>query len=181
MNLDKTIKYVHLTILGLFLIDLVLWLGYDMSFNGYYFDRILFWGWLVTAVFFIIRCKAKYYGYLLIAIVVLSMIPMMLPFLKIVSMAGFSDRTHTFEINEALRVDIHQSMGPPKISFIEKGRIFEEEVFESYTDGLEILLDHIENKEKITKIALIEQTSDSVVLRFVTPSTQQAYAFKKKN
>ena len=83
------LTYAGLTFL--MVTDLLLYLSKDISLPGHLLDWILFWTWLImTAVVIFSNLKEKWskvYGAVLIVFTMLTMLPMMIPFLTILTFA----------------------------------------------------------------------------------------------
>ncbi|WP_213278013.1 hypothetical protein [Chryseobacterium indologenes] len=80
---NKNLVIAYLAVTLVFLFGIVLSLN-NYSFAGYYIDKIINWLWLLMTIFIIVRFWKKkvikvYFG-LLISGIILSILPMMIPF-----------------------------------------------------------------------------------------------------
>lgn len=92
---NKNIVIAYLVVTLIFLGEVVLNFN-QYSYAGYYPDKIIGWLWLVMTVFIIIRLwkkKAiKAYFAFLVAGIILSILPMMIPFFALVSYFSTIDK-----------------------------------------------------------------------------------------
>jgi hypothetical protein len=118
----------------LLVLDVSLYVGWRISLAGYWSDRVLFWIWLVFTAVVLKRGwnrrATKIYAGLLVALLVLSMVPMMINFSTIV-MVGFGlDRDYAKDIEG--RIIIQQTgksiMSVPTLEVIEKKGIYERQI-----------------------------------------------------
>lgn len=89
-------KQAYAVLTCLLFLNVALDLGAGFSIRGYWPDRILFYLWIIGTVYIIVcyykEKFVKIYTWVLVALIFLSTIPMMIPFLTIVSM-GFARDT----------------------------------------------------------------------------------------
>ncbi|SKA47609.1 hypothetical protein SAMN04488128_1093 [Chitinophaga eiseniae] len=89
-------KQAYAVITCLLFLNVVLDVGAGFSIRGYWPDRILFYLWLIGTVYIIVTYYkerfVKIYTWVLVALTLLSTLPMMIPFLTIVSV-GFAQDT----------------------------------------------------------------------------------------
>ncbi|UZR94749.1 hypothetical protein [Chondrinema litorale] len=124
MNFKVLISY--LSISSLLLTDIILYINWEISYRGYWTDRILFWIWfsLTTYIIYYYWNKKiiKIYVGALISFIILSMLPMMIPFIIIITTITGTDRSCNQEISENIRIqEIAKSpIAMPQIQVIEK-------------------------------------------------------------
>jgi hypothetical protein len=118
----------------LLVLDVSLYLGWRISLAGYWSDRMLFWVWLLLTALVLKRGwkrrATKMYAGLLVALLVLSMVPMMIPF-SIIVMVGFGlDRDYTKDIDGRIRIQQtgKSIMAVPTLEVIEKKGVYEQQI-----------------------------------------------------
>jgi hypothetical protein len=123
-------SYALLT--GLLLLIICLFF-YKFSFAGYVSDRIIFWLWAIETLYIIINYFKKkiikfYFGFLISGIV-LSIIPMGLPFAAIILSATGIGLQFKEQINDKYRFQItgYSIISKPDIEIIENKWIFEKD------------------------------------------------------
>jgi hypothetical protein len=86
-NKKQILIRVYQFICALIALNVVLYYFWQMSFTGYWSDRIIFWIWLIVTpiVVFLFWKKlwAKIYFWLLVAGLILTILPMAIPFFAI--------------------------------------------------------------------------------------------------
>lgn len=99
-------KIFYWTVSSLLFVDLCFFLGKEISLAGYWTDKVFFWIWVTLTIAVIgVNFKedwAKGYGLTLGGIVVVTMIPMMIPFLYLLNLAIGQD-THV-DLGNGIRV-----------------------------------------------------------------------------
>ena len=100
----------YLIISALIILNLCLFAYARISFAGYWSDRILFWIWVFTTPFIIILCWKKlftkiYFG-LLVIVLILSILPMAIPFFAIFLSASGKGRINNFNLDNNIRIQI---------------------------------------------------------------------------
>jgi hypothetical protein len=123
-------SYALLTGLLLLIISL---LFYKFSFAGYFSDRIIFWLWAIETLYITINYFKKkiikfYFGFLISGIV-LSIIPMGLPFAAIILSTTGTGLLFKEQINDKYRFQItgYSIISQPDIEIIENKWIFEKD------------------------------------------------------
>lgn len=131
-NRNITILYIILSLA--FLCEAVLSFN-RYSFNGYYVDKIINGLWLLMTVFMIIRFwkkkSTKAIFAILVLIVVLSILPMMLPFFAMVYYFSTVDDYQQIELNDTYRLERTRpsALQKPQIYIYKKQGIIEKEVY----------------------------------------------------
>jgi hypothetical protein len=90
--------------------DLILYLSNGISLPGHFLDWLLFWFWTLSTITILIRYRklrgVRIYGIVLIIFIVLTMIPMMIPFIGIYVFA-FEPDEKRYRISETVEVTEH--------------------------------------------------------------------------
>ncbi|MBT30959.1 MAG: hypothetical protein CMO01_14970 [Thalassobius sp.] len=101
-------------------------MNWEISYRGYWTDRILFWIWfsLTTYIIYYYWNKKiiKIYVGALISFIILSMLPMMIPFIIIITTITGTDRSCHQEISKNISIQ-ESTKSPitiPKIQVVEK-------------------------------------------------------------
>jgi hypothetical protein len=93
---------------ALLIVDTTLYLKEGISLAGYGTDKLLFWTWCIITLIVIRnsvkRMWAKIYAGLLVASLILSMLPMLLPLIAVIQFALAQDRNCHYELNSRLRI-----------------------------------------------------------------------------
>jgi hypothetical protein len=117
----------------LLVLNLSLYLGWRISLVGYWSDRVLFWIWLLLTGVVLKRGwkrrATKIYAGLLV-LLVLSMVPMMIPF-SIIVITGFGlDRDYWKDVNGQIRIQQtgKSLIAVPTLEVIEKKGIYEQQI-----------------------------------------------------
>jgi hypothetical protein len=169
--------------------DIYIWIRFDSSFSGYWTDRIIFWLWFITAIIIIFTSwskdlYSKIYLYSIIGLIILSMIPMMIPFISIVSMVFGADRDFSIKLTPTLRLD-EVAKGPmslPGVLVIEKRGLLEQEIasLEYYDWGVELDGNQYRLRE-LDDVKLISMNPDTIALEFRKNGKSVIYKQTRKN
>jgi hypothetical protein len=162
------LAYIALTVL--LLLDVTLYLSKEISLSGFWPDKLLFWTWIALTIFLIGKNNkkkwTKVYIIILIVITVLTMIPMMIPFLTIVSYT-FEVKDKRYKINDQVQLQEFSKaiLGPPDLVVIKSFGIYERIIGKTnafFEFGDEYL--QIENAESIRQ--LNNESGDSLKVEF---------------
>ena len=106
MNILKKIYFVLTVVL---LADAFMYISYGISLRGHLGDWLLFWTWLIlTPIVITINFRqrwTRFYAIGLIAFTILTMLPMMIPFLTII---GYASRGQEKRYRVTDRIDFHE-------------------------------------------------------------------------
>ncbi|WAC42570.1 hypothetical protein [Pedobacter sp. SL55] len=134
---NKTILLLfYLTVSALMLLNVCLYTSAKMSFAGYWSDRVIFWIWLLaTPVVVICFWKiiwTKIYFWLLLTGLILSVLPMALPFFGIFLSGTGRGRLNHFSIENNIRVQTvaYGIMGRPRLQIVKDGLLFDKVLLE---------------------------------------------------
>ena len=150
----------------LLIVDLILYLTNGISISGQFSDKILFWIWLIMTPILIVKYfhkkLAKLYLGVIGFLIVLSLLPMGIPFLTIIAFAIVNDSEKKIE-NYKMREGAKSVIAIPKIRLIKNMGIIEKEVGE--TEFYVVFKEGSYRLEEIEEINLIEE-SDSLNFEF---------------
>ena len=205
---NKTILIrVYLFISGLIILNVCLYSFARMSFAGYWSDRVIFWLWLLTTpiVVFLFWKKigTKIYFWLLIAGLILTILPMALPFFGILLSGSGSGRLNHFNLENNIRVQTvsYGVMGRPRVQIVKDGLLFDkikledgDEIFTNDTTWVEVK--DVNNPKNITKspelktleirdaknAKLIKETDTSITVKyfFENDTVEATHRFEEK-
>jgi len=130
-KMNNQIK-IYLGISILLLLDLILYWTLDISFIGNLIDRIIFWLWFISTFYivfkFIKKKWAKIYGFILITLIGISLLPMMVPFLTIIGFALVNEDSMKIDSEIHIRETSKSVIALPYISVLRNYWIFEREI-----------------------------------------------------
>ncbi|OMQ12703.1 hypothetical protein [[Flexibacter] sp. ATCC 35103] len=139
----------------------------DISLRGYYSDVALFWLWFATSSLVIVvfwkKIMAKLLLVAIIGSILLSILPMMMPFyawvLSTTSLGLLIDKN----LNEKYRAQIvsYSAMAPPWLEVIEKNGVIEKRIFKS-TDH-ELMNDNLDVTIRTAKDIIFKNETDSTL------------------
>ncbi|MDW9382880.1 hypothetical protein [Chryseobacterium sp. JV558] len=130
---SKNIVIAYLAVTLIFLFGIVLSLN-NYSFAGYYIDKIINWLWLLMTIFIIIRFWKKkvikiYFG-LLISGIILSILPLMIPFFGIIYYFSTIGCEQRIQLDDTYRIERGRpgALYRPLITIYKKEGIFEKQI-----------------------------------------------------
>jgi len=130
---NKNIVILYLAVTLIFLFGIVLSLN-NYSFAGYYIDKIINWLWLLMTIFIMIRFWKKkvikvYFG-LLISGIILSILPMMIPFFGILHYFSTIGCDQRIQLDDTYRMERGRpgALYNPLITIYQKEGIFEKQI-----------------------------------------------------
>ncbi|MFQ6601260.1 hypothetical protein [Flavobacterium sp. C3NV] len=158
---------VYLILSLLLAIDCLLYYYELISLRGYYSDVVLYWLWFVTNFVVIVLFWKKIMAKLLlggiILAIILSILPLMMPFyawiLSTTPLGLMIDRN----LNEKYRAQIvsYSAMTPPWLEVIEKHGLLEKRILKS-TD-YQLMNDNLNVKIRTAKDIIFNQETDSTL------------------
>jgi hypothetical protein len=162
------LTYAGLTFL--MVTDLLLYLSRDISLPGHVLDWLLFWAWLIMTVAVIFsnfkKKWIKFYGATLIVFTILTMLPMMIPFLTILAFAATpEDKRYRIRGDMELQELQRYVVGRPTIVAIKSFWFYEKIVGETFSD-FEINGNYREFYDVKSIRLLNEQKADSLKVEF---------------
>ena len=188
---NKNIVIAYLILTLIFLSEVALNFN-KYSYSGYYTDKIIGWLWLAMTIFIIIRLWKKreikvYFG-LLITGIILSILPMMIPFFALVSYFSTIDSYQRIQLNNNYRIERYRPgvLSKPQIAIYKQDGIFEKRIGKTpYVEVLEKVLQRSssdipsdEQKEPIQESKLINVTKDSIGIEYQIINKKQVFYHK---
>ncbi|MFD2556853.1 hypothetical protein [Sphingobacterium tabacisoli] len=188
-NKQLKIKRVILKIYGflsvLFVTDLIAYFGFEISLRGYFADIILFWFWcfgsfLIVVIFWKTRL-AKLFLIGMVSFVLLSMLPMGLPFYALaLSTTPFGLRLSK-DLNSSYRGQIvsYSVMVPPWLEVMEKRGVVERRVLQC--KDRELLDDRSDVKIRYARdISFDSETDTTMTLTLFYIGIEKTFVFDKR-
>lgn len=187
MEKKQVLIRFYLFISALVVLNVALYCFWQMSFVGYWSDRVIFWIWLlltpVTTFCFRKKIWTKIYFWLLVGGLILTVIPMAIPFFGILLSASGSGRLNHFSLENHIRVQTvgYGVMGRPRIQLVRDTFLFDkilledsDEIKKNDSTWLEV------RNAKSAK--LISQTDSSMTIKyfFEKDTLQAEHMLKEK-
>lgn len=192
---------VYLFVSALIVLNAVLYCFWRMSFTGYWSDRVIFWIWLLLTPIitfgFWKKLWAKIYFWLLVAGLILTILPMAIPFFGIILAGSGSGRYNHFNLENNIRIQTvgYGVMGRPRLQIVKDGFLFDKIKFEDgdeigSNDVISIKPLHAKNDEDLPAFEirdaknakLIKETDTSVTVKyfFDEATVETVHLFKEK-
>ncbi|WP_231426903.1 hypothetical protein [Pedobacter sp. Leaf250] len=186
--INKTVLIrFYFFISALVVLDVGLYIFSQMSFVGYWSDRVIFWIWFFTTPFIIFsywkKLIAKIYFYLLVAGLLLSILPMAIPFFGIFLSTTGRGRLNHFSLKDNFRVQSvgYGVMGKPRLQIVKDGLLFDkimledvDEIKKNDTTSLEL------RSAKNARLIAKSDTSITVKYFFENETQDAIHVFKEK-
>lgn len=141
MSTKAIIIRFYLFISGLIIVNTGLYIFARMSFAGYWSDRVILWIWLLATPVVIFNFWKKiwtkiYFGLLVVGLI-LTILPMAMPFFALLLAGSGSGRLNHFSLEHNIRVQTvgYGVMGRPRLQIVKDGLLFDKIKLE---DGDEI-------------------------------------------
>ena len=175
---NKNIVIVYLAITLVFLFGIILSLN-NYTFAGYYVDKIINWLWLLMTIFIIIwfwkKKVIKIYFGLLISGIILSILPMMIPFYGILLYFSTLGCDQRIQLDDTYRMERGRpgALYNPLITIYKKEGIFEKQISRlPYSNIIEKTVQpsqdtYLDGKKlPIQKAKLISVNQDSIGIEY---------------
>lgn len=172
---------------ALIVLNVIIYCFWQMSFRGYWSDRIIFWIWLIATPIVVMsfwkKIWTKIYFWLLVSGLILSIIPMAMPFFGILLSASGSGRLNHFSLDKNFRVQTvgYGVMGRPRVQIVKDGLLFDKVLLE---DGDEVKKNDSTwlNIRDAKNVILMGETDTSVTIKyfFEKDTLQAEHTFKDK-
>lgn len=188
---NRNIVIAYLVVTLIFLSEVVLNFN-KYSYTGYYTDKIISWLWLAMTIFIIIKLWKKkaikaYFG-LLVAGIILSILPMMIPFFALLSYFSTIDSYQRIQLEDNYRIERHRpgALSKPQIAIYKQKGLFEKKIGKTpYVDVLErvfqrssIDIPSDERNEPIQKAKLVNVNKDSIGIEYQIMNKKQIFYHK---
>lgn len=187
MNPNKKSKLflsVYLILSSLLVIDCLLFYFQRISFRGYYSDVVLFWMWFITSWIVITIFWKKIIAKLLLAgmliTLILSILPMMLPFYALLFSTTSLGLVIDRNLNEKYRAQIvgYSVMTHPWLEVIEKHGIIEKRILK--IDDSALMNDTLNIKIRTANnITFKNETDTTLTLTLFHVGSQKTITFNK--
>ncbi|HAO28393.1 MAG TPA: hypothetical protein DCQ68_13510 [Chryseobacterium indologenes] len=189
---NKNILLLYAFISLVFLAEVVLSLNH-YSFSGYYTDKIINWMWLAMTLLIILRFwrkkVVKAYFAVLIFSVLLSMLPMMIPFFALVNYFSTLDDYQQIQLGKIYRIERTRRnvLDKPKVYIYKNEGIVEKEIYKvPYLEIVEkVFQDHFTNDiageaQPIQKAKLVSVDKDSLGIEYEIMNKKNIFYHKDK-
>ncbi|WP_027374005.1 MULTISPECIES: hypothetical protein [Chryseobacterium] len=189
---NKNILLLYAFISLVFLAEVVLSLN-QYSFSGYYTDKIINWMWLAMTLLIILRFwrkkVVKAYFAVLIFSVLLSMLPMMIPFFALVNYFSTLDDYQQIQLDKIYRIERTRRnvLDKPKVYIYKNEGIVEKEIYKvPYLEIVEkVFQDHFTNDiageaQPIQKAKLVSVDKDSLGIEYEIMNKKNIFYHKDK-
>jgi len=189
---NKNILLLYAFISLVFLAEVVLSLNH-YSFSGYYTDKIINWMWLAMTLLIILRFwrkkVVKVYFAVLIFSVLLSMLPMMIPFFALVNYFSTLDDYQQIQLDKIYRIERTRRnvLDKPKVYIYKNEGIVEKEIYKvPYLEIVEkVFQDHFTNDiageaQPIQKAKLVSVDKDSLGIEYEIMNKKNIFYHKDK-
>ncbi|AZB08825.1 hypothetical protein EG344_08320 [Chryseobacterium sp. G0162] len=188
---NKNIVIAYLVVTLILLSEIILNLN-KYSYAGYYSDKIIGWLWLAMTVFIIIKLWKKkavkvYFG-LLVGAIILSILPMMIPFFGIVNYFSTIGSYQRIQLDDHYRIDRNRPnvLYNPQVTIYRREGIVEKQISRiPYNEVLEkvfqcssIDLPVDDKKENIQRAKLIMANKDSIGIEYQITNKKQIFYHK---
>lgn len=130
---DRILTFLYLLVSLLFLLGIILTF-YDYSYLGYYSDKIINWLWLGFTFIIIFKFwnkkSVKVFFFALVSIIVLSILPMAIPFFGIINYFTKTGDYQQIQLNSNYRIERtrQSSLSMERIYVYEKKGILEKNI-----------------------------------------------------
>ena len=177
----------YLFLSGLLILNVCLYVFAKVSYTGYWSDRVIFWLWLLVTCLVVIsfwkKIWTKIYFWLLVATLILSILPMAIPFFALLLAGSGSGRLNHFSLENNIRVQTvgYGVMGRPRLQIVKDGLLFDKIMLEDVdeiekNDSTWLELRNADNAK------LIGETDTSIAVKyfFENDTLDAIHIFKEK-
>ncbi len=188
MHLRKLSAILYIILSIVLLTDFGFYMSRNISLPGSRPEWVLFWLWIVSTIIIILsQWKMKWvkvYSLVLVVLVIITMLPMMIPFLSLMGYA-FDPDDKRYKVTDTIELSEHQKMilARPTIVAIQSFGLYEKIVGETevelwggenYVDGYNLHLKHAQQlklfePEKNDSLRIEFIFGDGSVVRTFTP------------
>jgi hypothetical protein len=168
---------------------------YDYSLYGYYSDKIINWSWLfftgTVIVWFWKKKLMRIYFYSLISLILLSILPMAIPFFGILYSFSTIDDYQQIKLNNTYRIERtkNQALSMPRIYIYERKGLIEKNICRPrYAEIIDNVLNIERDQEAIDEkglsiqnAKLISFNKDSIGIEYQISGKKKIIYHKLKN
>lgn len=185
---NKILLSIYIVLTAIFIIGVILsFNGY--SFAGYYTDKVINLLWLLSTVFTIIwfwrKKAAKTYGMLLMALIFLSIIPMMIPFFGIVYYFSTTEDFQQIQLDDSYRIERTRpgALSKIKIHVYKNEGLIEKLLYDTpYQQVLENTLeDQHDPNPPVQKAKLVNFSKDSIGIEYLIQGHRKIFYHKEND
>lgn len=182
MKLSVVKIYILLSLL--LIADLIAEIFFKISLAGYWSDRVLFWIWFIFTIYIVFaywtKRWTKIYFSVLIAGIVLSMLPMGIIFLGILTSITGKGLIYKKELTNNYRFQItaYGIMSRPINEIIENKGLFEKEIANEPSD-FEINDSTSISNKSIKDVTLLKEDQDYIYIKGTDGKLSTVKKFKK--
>lgn len=185
---NKILFSIYIALTAIFITGVVLSFN-RYSFAGYYTDKVINVLWLLCTVLTIIwfwkKKAAKIYGILLVALMLLSIIPMMIPFFGIVYYFSTTDDFQQIQLDDTYRIERTRpgAMSKIKIHVYKNEGLIEKLLYDTpYQQVLENTLeDQHDQNPPIQKAKLVNLSKDSIGIEYLIQGHRKIFYHKEND
>ncbi|MBJ2175852.1 hypothetical protein JBL43_16480 [Aureibaculum sp. A20] len=176
--MKKTYYFICL----IFAINVILNYFSDWQLYGYLTEKIIAWVWILCTTIYIITFwknkSARNYFYVIIALLVLSIIPMAIPFFGMYNYITTNGDYQQIQLNKDIRIEVtrHNALSTPRVFIFERQyEVLEHNIcrpaystiFEEVTDYKEAPRKHsLYDKINTINAVLITKNNDSIGIEY---------------
>lgn len=151
------------------MVNLFLYLKYEISLRGFYTEKVIVWVWLATSLILVIKWRQlpnflQGYAILVLIVVILTMLPMMVPFAELLRFT-FGNTAHAY-IDERTRVQSSPGgLVSPTLQVVEEGWITEKIITSQvpFQDGDSLHI--ITNNDTLLELEVFSPYAEDTIMR----------------
>ncbi|WP_146171803.1 hypothetical protein [Flavobacterium magnum] len=175
----------YLIITFLLYADLFLYFLIKVTISGYWFDRILFWIWFCATLYLVSafwkRLWIRRYFYFLCAIILLSVLPMAMPFVAIILSSTGQGLYYNKKISDKYRFEVIQYgfLGRPVMNIDEQTFPFEKEIITLLNKSIPVDSTKTIDPWEIKNVDFIGENDNSIFLNISSDKQHAKVTFTK--
>ncbi|NML70245.1 hypothetical protein HHL23_10595 [Chryseobacterium sp. RP-3-3] len=185
---NKILFSIYIALTAIFITGVVLNFN-RYSFAGYYTDKAINIIWLLctvlTVIWFWREKTAKIYGILLVALMLLSIIPMMIPFFGIVYYFSTADDFQQIQLDNTYRIERTRpgALSKIKIQVYKNEGLIEKQLYDTpYQQVLKNTLeDQHDPNPPIQKAKLVNLSKDSIGIEYLIQGHRKVFYHKEND
>jgi hypothetical protein len=183
---NKKYLFIYLIVTILLLLDLIATINLKISLAGYWSDRVLFWTWFFSTIYFIKlfwnNKWSKRYFYTLIIFIVLTIIPMAIPFVGIILSTTGQGLLYNEKISDKYRFEVvnYGFMGRPIINICENKGIIEKEILSLKNESININDSTYIEPWEVKNVKFISENDSLIILQVGSENLIAKVGLKKE-